>query len=653
MEIEKELTALEEWLSHGELDPPVRAELEELKARYEKDPGGSAAGEIKDRFFRFMEFGTAGMRGVMGAGSNRINIHTIRKITQGYADYLNEITAGAGRPAKVAIAWDNRRHSDLFSFEAACVFVANGIETHLFGRLSATPLLSYAARELATDGGVVVTASHNNKAYNGYKIYDRHGCQCMPVDADRVAAHIDEVDMWNGIKTVADVFAAADGDETAYDGATPGVLGRMKRAAAGEPLLAIIPGDMEIAYIDRVFAESRTPGALKDIKAVYTPLNGAGAVPVQAILKKAGIGGLCLVSEQEHPDPDFATAPEPNPEKAEALDLGLKLCEKMKEEGAAPDILIGTDPDADRLGAAILHRGEYVRLTGNQVGVLIFDYIIGCFDAAGVMPDRPVFITTIVSTPITGKMAERHDIETRKVLTGFKNIGDQMNKLEADGEISRYVFGFEESCGYCSGVYCRDKDAQNAALLLLEAAGVLKQRGLTLLDRVEELYAEYGYYLDGLDELVRPGEQGMREIAAIMDKIRLPEAMTAFGAGVRRRTDYLARLTAEYPSQGDGYHGDGTFDRQGDGSFDRQGDGTFDRQGGGSSVPPDPVSTQPVTDVPVSDVVEFELFDGCRILARPSGTEPKLKIYYTGVGPSEEAAEAAIARMKAEIAGAI
>ena len=599
MELTKELITLDEWLSHEELAPPARAELEELKERYAEDPAGGAADEIQDRFYRFMEFGTAGMRGVMGAGSNRINIHTIRKISQGYADYLNEI-AGGGEPAKVAIAWDNRRHSDLFSFEAACVFVANGIETHLFGRLSATPLLSYTARELKTDGGVVVTASHNNKSYNGYKIYDSHGCQCMPDAADRVAALIEEVDMWNGIRTVAESYAAAEGDETAYEGATPGVLGRMKRAAAGEPLLSILSGDLERAYIDRVLAESKTPGVLKDIKAVYTPLNGAGSVPVQAILKKAGIGELILVKEQEHPDPDFTTAPEPNPEKAEALDLGLKLCAKFRDEGGAPDILIGTDPDADRLGAAVLHEGEYVRLTGNQAGVLMLDYIITCREEAGTMPDRPVFITTIVSTPITGEMAAKHGADTLKVLTGFKNIGYQMNKLEAKGEIDRYIFGFEESCGYCSGNYCRDKDAQNAALLLLEAAGAQKRLGKTLLDRVAELYIEYGCYLDGLDELVRPGEKGMHEIAAIMAKLRLPEARDCFSSEVTGFKDYLSE---------------------------------------------DPPMT--------SDVVEFELADGCRILARPSGTEPKLKIYYTGVGSTEEAAEAAIARMKDEIASAI
>ena len=596
MDIKKELVLLDEWLAQEKLDPALRFELEELKASCAAG-SSDAEEEINDRFYRFMEFGTAGMRGIMGAGPNRINIHTIRKISQGYAYYLNDIAGDKDKPAKVAIAYDNRRNSDLYAFESAMVFIANGIETHLFSRLSATPLLSYAARVLSTDGGVVVTASHNNKHYNGYKIYDSHGCQCMPDDAAKVAALIDKVDMWDGVKTVSESYAPNDGDETAYEGAGAGVLGRMKRAAAGEKLLTIIPDTMENSYVDRVLEEGFTPGAMKDLKAVFTPLNGAGSVPVKAILKKSGIGGLYPVKEQEYPDPDFTTAPEPNPEKLAALRLGLELCEKMKTEGNAPDILIGTDPDADRLGAAILHGGEYVRLTGNQVGVLILDYIISCRESEEKMPDHPVFITTIVSTPITGKMAEKHRIEIRLVLTGFKNIGDQINKLEDQGEEDRYIFGFEESCGYCSGTYCRDKDAQNAALLLLETAGVLKQRGKTLLDRMEELYAEYGYYLDDLDELVRPGEKGMHEIAQIMAKLREKDICQAFSSGVLSFTDY---------SLGAG-------------------------------------------DVPPSDVLQFDLADGCRILARPSGTEPKLKIYYTGVGQSENDAKEALLRMKKEI----
>jgi phosphoglucomutase len=604
-EIVKELAEMNDWLAQADLDPPVRAELEALKARYEAAPGDAAIqDEVGDRFYRFMEFGTAGMRGVMGAGPNRINIHTIRKISQGYAEHLVSKTAGADRPPKVAIAYDNRRNSDLFAFEAACVFVANGVETYLFKQLSATPLLSYTARALGTDGGVVVTASHNNKAYNGYKIYDDHGCQCMPEEAEQVAEKIDAVDMWKGVRTISDRYVSSD------------IAIRKERAAAAESLLTLVDTAAEDDYIEQVFATSLTPGALADLNVVYTPLNGTGARPVQRLLAKAGVGSLTLVEEQAAPDPDFTTAPEPNPEKTAALKLGLDLCRRLRAEGRAPDILIATDPDSDRLGAAILHDGEYRQLTGNQVGVLIFDYVIRCRERDVHMPSRPVFITTIVSTPLTGEMAEKHGVELCKVLTGFKNIGDQMNRLEEAGEETRYIFGFEESCGYLSGIYARDKDAQNAALMLLEAAGVLKQSGKTLLDRVEELYAEYGYYLDGLDELVRPGEKGMLEIKAIMAKLREPEMLDAFSAVVRCTADFHTGERTEYKLGG-------------------------------------VVKKYPIVDVPESDVVEFDLADGCRILARPSGTEPKLKIYYTGVGPNEAAAEKAIERMKAEIAKGI
>lgn len=608
------LKELKEWLAQGALDPAVRAELESLKARVEANPqDADAQGELSDRFYRFMEFGTAGMRGVMGGGPNRINIHTVRKISQGYAEYLNEAFGEGGtRIPSVAIAYDNRRNSDLFAFESACVFVANGIETYLFARISATPLLSFAARALGTDGGVVCTASHNNKAYNGYKIYDNQGCQCMPDDAAKVAAKIGLVDLWSGVKTVSGNYPQApEGADAGYFH-TPGVFARMNAAAKNEPLLHLVGSEMEDAYTARVFAESRTPGALAAVSAVYTPLNGAGYLLTNHILTQGGIGKLVVVPEQRDPDPDFTTCPEPNPEKRAALEYGLALCEKLRSVGEAPDLLIGTDPDADRLGTAVFHDGAYRQLSGNQVGVLLFDYLITCRERDGSMPARPVFITTIVSTPLTGRMAQKHGIETRKVLTGFKNIGDQMNGLDAEGGVERYVFGFEESCGYLSGTYARDKDAQNAALLLLEAAGALKQRGKTLVDRLEEIYGEYGYFIDGLDELVRPGEKGMHEIQEIMTKMRAPEALSAFSAEVTGTADYQARMRCAF------------------------------KPGGCAE-------TEAITNVPPSDVVEFDLADGCKILARPSGTEPKCKIYYTGVGPTEDAARKAIERMKGEM----
>ncbi|MDR3305163.1 MAG: phospho-sugar mutase, partial [Clostridiales Family XIII bacterium] len=526
-----------------------------------------------------------------------------RKISQGFAERINEEKAetGGGTPS-VAIAYDNRRDSDLFAFEAACVFAANGIRVELFDTLSATPLLSFAVRELHTDAGVVVTASHNNKAYNGYKIYDRHGCQCMPGDARKVADKIDRVDMWTGVKTVAGKYTKG---RTAAE--------RTALAAEEEPLISLIGEAVTRQYTDHVRAESKTAGACRDIRVVYTPLNGTGNLLVRRILTDAEIGDLIIVPEQENPDPDFTTCPEPNPEKPGALNLGLALCEKRKAAGAAPDLLLGTDPDADRLGAAVFHDGGYVRLSGNQVGILLLDYVVACRERDGTMPDRPVFVTTIVSTPLTGEMAKRRGIETRKVLTGFKNIGDQMNALEAVGEESRYIFGFEESCGYNSGVYARDKDAQDAALLLCEAAGVQKSRGKTLLDRMDELYAEYGFYIDGLDEFVRPGEKGMREIAAIMGQLREPKTMDAFSAVVVATTDFESGVHTSYKLGGR-------------------------------------VEKSPVAGIPSSNVIEFDLADGCKVLARPSGTEPKLKIYYTGVGKTEADARKAIERMRAEVA---
>lgn len=598
---------LEEWLAQPTLDAPVRAELTALYDKYMENPNDAEVqAAINDRYYTEMVFGTAGMRGVMGAGPNRISIHTIRKISQGYAEHIVASAVAAGRSGpSVVIAHDNRKDSGLYAFESACVFAANGVKAYLYDVLSATPLLSFSVRRLGTDGGVVVTASHNNKDYNGYKIYDHFGCQCMPDEAEEVAARIAGVDIWTGPKTNAEKYGKRA--DSAAD--------RIRIAADTDPLIEIVPGEIIDEYIAAVIAESKQRGACRGLQAVYTPLNGAGNKLVRRILEEAGIGGLHVVKEQEDPDPNFTTCPIPNPEKPEALGLALGLARDLAADGDAPDIVFGTDPDADRLGAMVRHDGDYTRLSGNQVGVLIFDYIIRMREDAGTMPDSPVFITTIVSTPLTSAMAAKHSIETRKVLTGFKNIGDQMNRLEAAGEEDRYIFGFEESCGYLSGRYARDKDSQNAALLICEAAGLLKREGKTLVDRLEEVYSEYGYFIDGLEELVRPGEAGMHEIAAIMSRLREDDMLGAFSVGVSTRVDYLSGERADY--------GEGA-----------------------------PVLSK-VTGIPSSDVIEFELKDGCSVLARPSGTEPKLKFYYTGVGSSEAEAEARIADMKAEMGSVI
>jgi len=465
------ITRLNEWLSMKNLDSELRAELEELLAEAEREgESGPAHDEIEDRFYRDLEFGTAGLRGVLGAGSNRMNTPNVRRASQGFAEHLNEKVraAGEGRPAKAAIAYDSRRCSELFAFETAAVFAANGIETYLFGRLSATPLLSYTVRELGCDGGVVVTASHNPKEYNGYKIYSSTGCQCLTDETSRIAACIESIDMNTGIRTVADK----------YEGDTAG----RRAAAASEPLLHIIPDDFEDKYIEAVLEHTPEHRGIdiSNLKAVYTPLNGAGNIPVRSALAKIGVGEVTVVPEQELPDPEFTTCPYPNPEKPEALARGLALAEKLRDDGDAPDLLIATDPDSDRTAIAVYDSGEYVLISGNQLGVLLFDFAIRRNKELGTFTDDKILVTTIVSTPLVSLMAADEGVEVRKVLTGFKNIGKVMDDLARVGEVGRYLFGFEESCGYLTGTQVRDKDAIDTSVMVCAAAALLQVRGQDL-----------------------------------------------------------------------------------------------------------------------------------------------------------------------------
>ncbi|MDR1027787.1 MAG: phospho-sugar mutase [Clostridiales Family XIII bacterium] len=580
---------LKQWLSMRNLDAALRDELDALLSAYEAaGPEGEAASEIDDRFYRDLEFGTAGMRGVMGAGANRMNVVTVRRASQGFADVIRDAAdARAGKAAgeaasKVAIAYDNRRNSCLFAFEAACVFAANGIETYLFDRLSSTPLLSFAVRRLGCAAGVVITASHTPKQYNGYKIYDATGCQCLTEDATRVAARIAATDPETDVKTAAD----------RYKGTLPE---RLAAALSSEKLLHLVPADVERAYLDAVLGLSLNPGAARDLSVVYTPLNGTGNLPVWETLARAGVGAVETVEEQTLPDPEFTTCPEPNPEKESALELGLALCRKRRAQGDPPDILIATDPDCDRVGVAVLSGGDYVRLSGNRIGVLLLDYIATERARKGEMPDRPVMVTTIVSTPLASVIAAEHGIEARKVLTGFKYIGETINALAAKGEQDRFLFGFEESCGYLSGAHVRDKDGVNAALLICEMAGLYKQRGKTLVDRLSEIGEHSGYFEETLVEFVKPGQKGMEEIRAIMAKARDPKTKDAFDAEVVRCNDYEQMWT------------------------------------------------------PKADVVEYAFADGGRAILRPSGTEPKLKIYLTGKGDTPEAARRSMEGLREEL----
>ncbi|MDR2609960.1 MAG: phospho-sugar mutase [Clostridiales Family XIII bacterium] len=585
------VTRLRDWLSIKWLDGELRAELEDLLAAYGREgDGGPAAGEIEDRFYRDLEFGTAGMRGILGAGLNRMNTPNVMRATQGFAAHLNDAVRAAGetRPAKAAIAYDNRRNSELFAFEAACVFVANGIETYLFGRLSATPLLSYTVRELGCDGGVVVTASHNAKEYNGYKIYGNTGCQCLPDEAGKIAALIEGVDFSSGIKTVADTY-------------TGSIAERRAAAAAAEPLLHIIPDDFEERFVDAVLEATPECGSIDmaDLNVVYTPLHGAGNIPVRSALAKLGVGKVTVVPEQELPDPEFTTCPEPNPENAKALKLGLALCEKLAAEGEAPDILIATDPDSDRVAIAVHDGGDYRRINGNELGILLLDFVTRRNKEAGVFRDDEIVITTIVSSPLVSVMAADSGAETRLVLTGFKNIGKVMDELARAGEEGRYLFGFEESCGYLSGTHVRDKDAINASALICAAAALSKSEGVTLIGRLDEIGKKFGYYHDEVAEFIMPGEKGMEDMARIMEAARTPAVRDAFKGALAEYVDFR-----EVP----GLEG---------------------------------------------NVVEFKFADGSRAMMRPSGTEPKLKIYISARAASKEAAAAEFAGIRDRVVAAV
>jgi phosphoglucomutase len=511
-------------------------------------------------------FGTAGMRGLMGEGKNRFNVMTVRRASQAFATHILEKAKDEGVTPSIVIAYDSRRDSDLFAYEAASVFAANEVKAYVFRSLSATPLLSFAVREIGATAGLVITASHNGKEYNGYKIYNSTGCQCLPDEAADVAGIIDEVDPASGIKTIADSYR---GDASQ----------RLIFATDHEEFLSIVPDYIESKYFDAVISTSQGNEGIENLSVVYTPLNGVGNLPVREVLKRLGVVNIALVNEQELPDSEFTTCPEPNPENPEALALGLSLCEKKKLEGNPPDLLIATDPDSDRLGVAAYHDGAYTILTGNQVGVLMLDYLIEKHKASGLPKGKPVVITSIVSTPLAAQIADSNGVEMQRVLTGFKNIGAAMNKLDSEGRISDFIFSYEESCGYLSGTYARDKDAINAAMLTCEIAALYKTQGKTFVDRIHEIEDIYGYVAEETVQFVHPGEQGMRNMEEMMRLARSQKVRESLGADLLEIKDYL----------------------------DEEGELR-------------------------SDVVEFDFSNHSKVLLRPSGTEPKVKAYFFTFG---------------------
>lgn len=536
------------WRAQPDLDPAMAAELAAIE-------GDEAA--ISDRFYRDLAFGTGGLRGVLGAGTNRMNLYTIRRATQGLADYLN----ASELPKKVAIAHDSRHGGELFTREAARVLAANGITACLYPRLEPTPALSWAVRYLGCGAGICITASHNPAKYNGYKVYGADGCQITLEVADKILAAIGQHDYFSTPKL-------AEYDEALADGR-----------------IRLIEDACLDAFVDAVYAQRVGGGeGIADLNLVYTPLNGTGLECVRKLLGKLGVTHLTVVPEQEKPDGDFPTCPYPNPEIREAMQKGLELCDAVH-----PDLLLGTDPDCDRCGTAVPDgQGGYRLITGNEMGIILLDYICRTRRAKGTMPENPVAVTTIVSTDMATPVAKKYGVELRRTLTGFKFIGEQIGLLESEGRPDRFIFGFEESYGYLSGAHVRDKDAVNATLLVCEAAAAYAAKGQTLLDAIEALYKEFGYYRNALCSYTFEGETGMHTMQKLMANLRANPPKEIGG--------YAVEAAADYEAEG--------------------------------------------TGLPKADVLEYRLAGGHKFMVRPSGTEPKIKVYLSAVGDSEAAADA-------------
>lgn len=552
---EKELYSL--WCEKAVDDPDLQTELKSIEGNNEA---------IQDRFYRDLEFGTGGLRGVIGAGSYRMNIYTIRRATQGLADYVN----GAFKSASVAIAYDSRIKSDVFAKEAASVLAANGIKVYIYSELMPTPMLSYAVRRLSCSAGIVVTASHNPAKYNGYKVYGSDGCQLTLDAAEIVLQNINKVPMFDGAKLIS-----------FEDGIKNGNIEYIKQ-------------DVIDSYLEEVAKQGIHTDvcASSGLKVVYTPLNGTGNKPVRAILNKIGIKDITVVPEQEYPNGNFTTCPFPNPEIKEALAYGLKLCETVK-----PDLLLATDPDADRVGIAVPSGDDYVLFTGNEVGALLLEYICAERTKLGTMPKNPIAVKTIVTTDITRAIAKEYGVEIIEVLTGFKFIGEQIGFLEEKKEENRYIFGFEESYGYLAGTYVRDKDAVVASMLICEMAAFYRTKGISLIQARENLYKKYGVYVHTQKSFTCEGASGMQKMHELMSMLRTDTPKEIGGLAVTRFDDYIA----------------------------------------GTSVDKTTGSKTKLT-LPKSDVLTFVLEGGASVIIRPSGTEPKIKAYYTTTGSTREEA---------------
>ena len=547
------------WAAAELEDPALARELKEIAGDDE---------QIKDRFAVALKFGTAGLRGVLGAGTNRMNIYVVRQATQGLANWVK--TQGGSQ--SVAISYDSRINSDVFAKTAACVLAANGIHVRIYDALMPVPALSFATRYYKANAGIMITASHNPAKYNGYKAYGPDGCQMTDDAAAIVYAEIQKTDVLTGAKRIPFEEGLSSG------------------------MIQYVGEDCKEALYDAIKARSVRPGLCKTagLKLVYSPLNGSGLVPVTRVLHDIGIDDITIVPEQQYPDGRFPTCPYPNPEIFEALKLGLELAEK---NGA--DLMLATDPDADRVGIAIrCPDGSYELVSGNEVGVLLLDYICQGRIEKGTMPANPVAVKSIVSTPLADAVAKSYGVEMRNVLTGFKWIGDQIARLEAAGQVDRFIFGFEESYGYLAGPYVRDKDAIIGSMLICEMAAYYRSIGSSIKERLEEIYAKFGRYLNKVDSFEFPGLSGMEKMAGIMDGLRKNPPADIGGYKVASVTDY---------------------------------------------------QDTEKTGLPKANVLIYALEGGATVVVRPSGTEPKIKTYFTTLGKDLAQAQAQKDRLAAAL----
>lgn len=533
--------------------------------------------EILDRFWQNLTFGTGGLRGVIGAGTNRMNVYTVSQATQGLANYLNE----AFENPSVAVGYDSRINSDKFARAAASVLAANGIKVYIFKELMPTPIVAYAVKELSCSSGIVITASHNPSKYNGYKCYDERGYQMTDEAAERTLQYINKCDIFEDVKTV-------DFDKAVEDGT-----------------IEYIDDSFLDKYFDLVLSRSINPEIAKssDLSVIYTPLNGTGNKPVRKILSMMGIKNVSVVPVQENPDGRFPTCSFPNPEIRDAFNEALKIAESNKA-----DLLLATDPDCDRVGIAVLTNGEYKLLTGNDVGCLLVDYILSQKKEKRTLSENPIIIKSIVSSDMSTAVAESYGAEMKNVLTGFKYIGELMTELQEKGEAHRFELGFEESYGYLSGMHTKDKDAVNASMLICEMAAFYKSKGKTLVDVMNSLYERCGFWNNALFNFGFEGAEGMQTMLSMMDSLRNDAPKSLGGKNIARVEDYKTGIALDVLT-------------------------------GESSA----------LNYPSSNVIIFVVENKDKVIIRPSGTEPKIKIYAMVQGENEEAAKAQTENYKEDI----